>query len=252
LLPKGGVRLTRNHEGILINLRSIELSRAGAEIVIVVVGILIAFGLDSWWDSRKQVEWEYGQLELLRDEAQSNIEHIESVIEAHERTVADVGVILGFATQEPFGELAEFKNGVVSSLIQWRTSELSMGALDALLASGELGKLKNPELRASLAAWKSIALDAQEKENLARDFVEYVLTPALSDEEFIAPAYEARPPYGNTSELLKRSIVVGSSAKLRSLSAARLGHIRMAIYSQNRALEAIQEILLLIDSELAH
>jgi hypothetical protein len=97
-----------------------------------------------------------------------------------------------------------------------------------------------------------MARDAQEKENLARDFVEYVLTPAFVDEAFIAPAYVARAPYGKNDELVNRSIVVGSSAKLRSLSAARLGHIRMAIHSQNHSLEALQEILLLIDHELAH
>jgi len=227
------------------------LSRAGAEVVIVVVGILIAFGLDSWWDSRKLNAWEHGQLELLRDEAQSNVEHIESVIEAHERTATDVQIILDFAAQEPLGELINLKSGVVSSLIQWRTSELSMGALDALLSSGELGKLNNPKLRTSLTAWKSMALDAQEKENLARDFIEYVLTPTIVDEGFIVPAYAARPPYGNTSELVNRSVEVRSSEKLRGLSAARLGHIRMAIHSQKTALEALQRVLLLIDSELA-
>ena len=177
------------------------MSRAGAEVVVVVLGILIAFGLDSWWDSRKTLDWEHGQLGLLRNEAQSNIEHIETVIEAHRRTAADVQVILAFATHEPFGELVNVKYGAVSSLIQWRTSEMTMGALDALLASGELGEISNPELRTSLTAWKSLALDAQEKENLARNFVEYILTPTLSDEEYIAPAYAARPPYGNSDEL---------------------------------------------------
>jgi hypothetical protein len=138
-----------------------EFSRAGAEVVIVVLGILIAFGLDSWWDSRMKLDWEFGQLALLRDEAQSNVEHIESVIDAHKRTAADVQLILTFATKEPFGEFASFKNGTVSSLIQWRTSEMTMGALDALLASGELGEISNPEIRTSLTAWKSMALDAQ-------------------------------------------------------------------------------------------
>jgi len=226
------------------------LSRAGAEIVIVVVGILIAFGLDSWWDSNKQLIWERGQLELLRDEAVSNIERIEAAIETHSGTAAEVEVILAFATREPSGEVANLKNGVVTSLIKWRTSELSMGALDALLASGELGEIRNPELRTSLTAWKAMALDAEEKEILARDFVEYVITPTLADEGYIAPAYAARPPYGNFDELESRDIEIRSSAKLRSLSAARLGHIRMAIRSQNNSLEAVQEVLRLIDSEL--
>lgn len=200
----------------------------------------------------KRLEWEHGQLALLRDEANSNIEHIESVIRAHEQTAADLQAILTFATQQPFGESVSLKNGAVSSLIQWRTSEMTMGALDALLASGELGDISNPEIRTSLTAWKSLALDAQEKENLARDFVEYVVTPSLLEEGYIAPAYAARPPYGNSDELRSRNVEVTSSAKLRSLSAARLGHIRMAIYSQNTTLDALREILLLIDSELAH
>jgi len=126
-----------------------------------------------------------------------------------------------------------------------------MGTLDALLASGDLGELSNPELRRSLTAWKALVLDGQEKENLARDFVEYVLTPALMDEEFIAAAYAARPPYGDTPEMVNRLVSVRSSAKLRSLSAARLGHVRMALVSQNMVRDALQDIRLLIDTELA-
>ena len=235
----------------ILNLKPIDLSRAGAEIVIVVVGILIAFGLDSWWDSNKQQIWERSQLELLRDEAQSNMEHTKSVIEAHKGTAADIEVILAFATHQPAGEVVSLKNRAVTSLIKWRTSELSMGALDALFASGELGEISNPELRTSLTAWKAAALDAQEKENLARDFVERTLTPALSGEAYLAAAYAARPPYGNSEELESRNVEIRSSTRLRSLSAARLGHIRMAIYSQTNSLEALQEVVLLIERELS-
>jgi len=216
-----------------------------------VLGILIAFALDSWWDSWKASEWESGQLELLREEAQFNIGHIASVIEIHERTVANVEAILEVSSSVPSDEISEFRNAVITSLIEWRSAEISLGALDALLASGELGGLKNPVLRKSLAEWKALVLDTEEKENLARDFVEYILTPALMDEDFIAPAYAARAPYGNTNELLNRDVPVRSSARLRSLTAARLGHIRMAIISQEKALEALEEILLEIDSELA-
>ena len=217
----------------------------------MVFGILIAFSLDSWWETKKANEWERDQLELLRDEAQYNVEHLTAVIKTHEHTAAQLQDIIEFSTTHPSGDSSIFKNRVITALISWRTAEVSMGALDALLASGEIGELNNSELRRSLTAWRALVLNAEEKENLARDFIEYVLVPALIDEEYVVHAYEARPPYANSDEMENRNVVVRSSTQLSGLSVARFAHNRMAIISQNRSLAALQEILLIIEEELA-
>ena len=225
-----------------------SLARGIAEVVIVVLGILIAFGLDSWWDARKAAAWERVELQSLREEFTANVEHIGNVLGAHEKTVAGVESIFEFAAGTP-GATSVFPDTVLTLMITWRTSEIATGTLDALLASGDLGKLRNPELRRDLAGLKAWVLDAQEKEVLARDFIEFVITPALLGQELLAPAYAARPPWG--SAFPSRSVELDASAELRDLAAARLAHLNLAIVSQVRLQDALREILTLLDEELA-
>jgi quercetin dioxygenase-like cupin family protein len=226
-----------------------SLSYALGEVVILVLGILIAFGLDSWWDARKAIEWEHTQLESLHEEFDANLAHVGRVVRSHEITATGVTRILEFASESPPGATAVFPDSVLALLIAWRTSEMTMGTLDALLASGDLGRLRNADLRKDLAAWKAWVLDAQEKEVLAREFIEFVMTPALLGQEILTPAYAARPPFG--SGLPTAPVQVASTPELRDLASARLGHLRLAIHSQLRVKDEASKILALLEEELA-
>jgi hypothetical protein len=230
------------------NLKRPGVFRALGEIVILVLGILIAFALDSWWDDQKANRWERVQLQALSAEFSTNLAHVDSVILAHENTASDVRQLLDFATQNPAGATAEFPDSVVTKLIAWRTSELTMGALDALLASGDLGEIRSPLLRRQLTAWKALVLDAQEKESLARDFIEYVLTPTMVGQGLLGPAWAARPPWGQA--MPARMVTVTASAELKDMAAARLGHVKLSAYSQRLVREQIEAIMVLIDQEL--
>jgi hypothetical protein len=230
----------------LSELRPRRLVHGVAEVAIVVLSILIAFGLDSWWDTRTAARWERIELESLRDEFAANLEHLAQVIRTHEESVVAVEAIRDFAADGSSDSTVLFPDSVLAFLIEWRTSEITMGTLDALLASGDLGELRSPELRRRLAGWKALVLDAQEKEILARDFIEFVLTPALVGNSVLTPAYAARRPYGRPSV----SVNVEPSAELRDLSSARLAHLRLAIVSQTRVRAEVINILTVLEEEL--
>ena len=229
-----------------------NVPRAAGEVVVVVLGILIAFGLDSWWDSRKQDRWEHTQLESLHGEFSKNLVHLDEVILSHEDATANIEKILTFTIATLEGQAAGFADSTIIALIGWRTSEISMGVLDALLASGDLGRLSDSLLRSKLTAWKAQVLDAQEKEVLARDFVEFVLTPALLNEEMIANAYAARPPYADPLIVEHGTSPVIASNKLRGLASARLGHIRLALHSQRLVRDEVREIMAFLETHLPH
>ena len=87
------------------------------------------------------------------------------------------------------GEDHVFADTVLAALIAWRTSDISNGTLDALLASGRLADIRDDRLRSALAGWPTVWEDAQEDESLARDFVETVLTPALLGQGVLPAAH---------------------------------------------------------------
>ena len=61
------------------------------EILIVTVGILLAFQIDQWGDQRKQAGEERQFLERLYRENLSSAAELRQVLEVHEDTVREVG-----------------------------------------------------------------------------------------------------------------------------------------------------------------
>ena len=231
------------------NARTPLIRRGFVELVTVVGGILIAFALDAWWDRQVSRRWELDQLRSLREEFTENLDGLDPVVESHWSAARRLEAILAFAASSAPGTRTSFPDTILGSLIGWRTSDISLGTLDALLASGKLSEIQSAELRSRLAGWQARVDDAQEDEALARDFVEYVLTPALAGQGILAGAHAGRT--GPARQLSQASNTpVTATAVLRDLVAARLTHVRLSAISIERIQDEIRQVLALLEQEL--
>lgn len=130
--------------------------RIFAEGVAIVAGILLAFGIDAWWQDRQTRSEEQQILlglaeefipihEVLNEHMSEHLERLEvlanvlSVID--EGKTADVGPIVDLALME---------------MMRPSTTDLGNGTLDALLSSGRIEILTNRTLAAKLAAWNGV------------------------------------------------------------------------------------------------
>jgi len=116
----------------------IEWSRMLIEGLVIVVSILLAFGIDAWWDERQQDEAAAHQVTRVVTELESNIarlelqvEHLDFTIEMGKRFLAHFG-----PDPTPVGEseLSALVGGIFSS----GTLALSRSASSGFLASGQL------------------------------------------------------------------------------------------------------------------
>ncbi len=71
------------------------------------------------------------------------------------------------------------------------------------MSSGRLADIDNSMIRGALGTWPSEVGDAQEDENLARDFVDNVVAQALLGQGILESAYRSRSLPGDLGEKIE-------------------------------------------------
>jgi hypothetical protein len=140
-----------------------------AEGVMVVVSILIAFSLEAWWDGRGEEQAYAEAMASVRFELESNRARLLQEAASVDR-ITGAGQSLLDAMREradlPRIEVADTLAFLITS---WTPSmEVSLGASDALIASGKLAQVRNPELRLGLAGIRDRFSDIVEDQLVAR------------------------------------------------------------------------------------
>jgi hypothetical protein len=232
--------------------QKIPWNRLAVEAVAIIVSILLAFAIDAWWADREIDQWQSTQLRALRDEFTANFEGLEDIVRTHDSNAKILESLIAQMQGADDETLLTVSNIALVPLVSWRTSDISTGTLDALLASGKLADIDNSMIRRALAAWPSEVGDAQEDENLARDFVGNVVVPALLGQGVLATAYRSRALPGRVETEIDAdsSTTISFSSELIELATIRIVHSRMASRSISLLRVRIQQILDLIDAEL--
>jgi len=136
------------------------LKYAIGEIILVVVGILIALSINNWNEGRKELVKEQKVLIQLKAEYKSNLEQLEDKMDMHSEII--------HASIELLGYIDNPTNIKRDSIIKY----LSFLSLDPtfdpiqndLINSGNIRLIKNDQLKQSLTAWPSEVQQLQEVE----------------------------------------------------------------------------------------
>jgi len=123
---------------------------AVTEVVIIVVGIGLAFSADAWWDGRQQDARAREHLaSLVRDFEQMSARADSSLMTAARAVAAGTKLQEGFNEN---GTPLEADSAVswVSQLLTYEVFSPSIGGYEALVASGELEHLGDQELKRRL------------------------------------------------------------------------------------------------------
>ena len=120
------------------------------ELMVLVVGILLALGVDGWLERRREAAVAAQSLELVRNDLAQLVEQARE-LEAYNRGVLEAVAVVWSATGAPGPiekEPATFD--ALSALSARRTVRFPKAAYEELVATGNLRLLANPDLRATL------------------------------------------------------------------------------------------------------
>lgn len=138
------------------------IARMTAEAVLIVVSILLAFAIDTWWDERQDRAEEGEILDLLQAEYQANVEYTGWIIEAHLSYKTDVEALLGSSDEEIRSAPQELLSKYVLALCNPWTFDPVLGTTDALVSAGKLDILSDRALRVGLTTYVNLVSDASE------------------------------------------------------------------------------------------
>lgn len=150
---------------IMENKTSNYLKYAIGEIVLVVIGILIALQINNWNESRKDNIKKQALLKSLKVEFTLNLEQLDSVMFYDFRVLKST---FRFLHLDP-NELAANNRDSLRALLQntswlW-TFDPQNGALRSGISSGHIHLIKNDSLVNLLFSWQDVVADAKENED---------------------------------------------------------------------------------------
>ena len=134
------------------------------EILLVIIGILIAVSINDWNEGRKLKKAEQSILKDLEQEMTLNLEALDFVIEGNERSFQGAEEIKAlFNDREAFDKISDtiFYRLIVK--MNWNpTYDPKYGILNSIISSGQINQISNKELKYLLTSIKELTIDALE------------------------------------------------------------------------------------------
>jgi len=142
----------------------------------VLVGILLAFAIDAWWDLRNQDEEARSYLQALETELIDNRRIIDRDFQSLQRWVEESRAYLEDVVSPEANPSYERVSEMVWKTGPDQTTSLLRAAVDDLTSSGGLQTIRSAELRRAIAQYvRTLESDAGELDDLRNNFREYVL-----------------------------------------------------------------------------
>lgn len=156
------------------------LKYAIGEIILVVIGILIALQINNWNEQSKESKKEEAFLKEINLDFKSNKAQLDSIIDFNRVNFNACKKVLNaignFDLKNP--EVNESNSHFTDSIknyypLIWRNKSFNPknGAVEALLNSSSFDLIKNDTLRRSLISWKDVLGDYLEEEEFAINFL---------------------------------------------------------------------------------
>lgn len=156
------------------------LKYAIGEIVLVMIGILLALQVSNWNQQRIASQKEQLLLEALRDEFVDNKAQFEKVMARHKSAMASTQYVISqFPINPKRIDLNTFKKKM-NNWGHWISFNPSQGVIRSLVNTASFELISNPELRKLLVSWEDVLADYKEEEDLAIKDNYEVLLPEIT------------------------------------------------------------------------
>ena len=155
---------------------------AFGEIILVVIGILIALQINNWNENRIKSNKETAILASIHKEFKKNKKQLDSVVGTHKKVHSNCSKIISLFPIQSKPEPA-----LLDSLSLWLwesyggvTFNPSQTSINALASTSSFDIIKNETLRDLLISWNDLITDYQEEEERSRDHIWDIYDPYFS------------------------------------------------------------------------
>ena len=134
------------------------------EIILVVIGILIALSVSNWNKKRSDTNSEQIILNDLNTELKNNITSLENIINEHQKSLdAAIEVRALIKDSVRLNDMPSENLGSILSIMNFNwTYNAKLGILNSTINSGKMDLIKNKEIRYMLSSIQESIIDANE------------------------------------------------------------------------------------------
>ena len=235
--------------------QEIPWKRLTVEATAIVVSILLAFGIDAWWDERGERKAEVVLLErLLADfiDIQSGLKLVE---DEHRDTSNACIAVLKIPTGEQLPNYPEMDQKLGLIFLTSRTFNPGSGAVASFLSGEGARLIQNQPLADHLLAWPGLVEELQEEEANLQKGVAERWTPYLASKVSLGPYITAIG--GGLMLGLPRHVAIPEPRSIITVDQELANHVLDRFKWQQIALRdiepvrtALEEILVLLEDDL--
>ncbi len=234
---------------IRTKIKKINWYQAAAEVLLILIGLLIAVAVDSWWDERVERSEELDNLQSLKTDLISNRKTLEVVIQRTRKIIekgkalhSDINSgILGSSSKEINQNIGNFYN--IPSFYP------TTGTYDEMIGEGNLQHIQNRNLRIMLTQYTKIFDEVKDYTSNQWTNWEFTQAPYLSENYLITNmgwigGYKPNMPFEANMDALK-------TKKFANLISLWMIMQHNLLITYEVAYDTGEEIIALIDSELS-
>lgn len=160
------------------------------EIVLVVVGILIAVSIDDWNENIKKRQLEVKYLKNLQVDLAIDLENLDKIILFRDQKIMASSALMKLKLPESIKELITY-DSLVFSLSSWNSYTPRTNTIDELISSGNFNLLTSDSIKTHLLDIRQLNLQlANSREHMRREYDYYIydrqhtIQPFLSTIDF--------------------------------------------------------------------
>jgi len=149
------------------------------EIVLVVIGILIALQINTWNENKKTLKKETIILNSLNKDFKINLKQFKDIKQKHLNNFEGHNIILRNLDNL---DDAVIKDSIIkfgNTLLGGYTFDASNGVIESLIYSGDINIISNDTLKNYLVSWKDVLKDYQEEEDFNRELWSNIIMPYI-------------------------------------------------------------------------
>lgn len=237
-----------------------RLKRAGLEVAVIVLGILLALAADAWWDERARRDRELGLVLALKEEFEANAAELEETGRAHLMLLNDAISLL--EQGQASTAASEGRRGSVERLMSEYRTDLNNGVLDGYLATADPELLRNDEIRSALAAWPAVIDQLWQEELRARRLVDEEIAPFLAEhgdlaatfritEGFTSAGHDRLVPLRAAADSADHNAAILRDRRFLNLVAWKIRAERETLFKHEQVSAAHDTLLSLLEAEIA-
>ena len=219
------------------------------EIVLVVIGILIALQINNWNENRKEKRQELKQLKALKLEFEKNLVTFDSITKHHTENEAATQLLIN-AKDENYS--LETLDSLFLKANYNYNFDPSRGIYNSLINSGQIELLSNEVLKYKVAEIQDIVVDYIDDENLVRDYCRMDFVPFTVNEMPYNPLrlYKNRTAEQHELHYAQFKEMIQNRRLIEHLSMVSL--YRIGVFDEGkRVRKEYQDIIELINNDIA-